>query len=75
MTLNDPELVRREYASEVGLVARKAVYSETSGPDARDIVFAAEAEARPLSVLDAGCGEGELRVDVVALDQSERMVS
>lgn len=82
MTLNDPELVRREYADETGLAARKAVYTEITGPDARELVFMAVAEVAPETVLEVGCGEGELSerlqrelgVEVVAVDQSERMV-
>ncbi|MBA3433615.1 MAG: class I SAM-dependent methyltransferase [Actinobacteria bacterium] len=82
MTLNDPAHVREQYASEAGLAARKAVYAEVSGPDAREVVFTAVAEITPAAVLEVGCGEGELveRLErdldavVVALDQSERMV-
>jgi ubiquinone/menaquinone biosynthesis C-methylase UbiE len=80
--LDDPAHVREQYASEAGLAARKAVYTEVTGPDAREVVFAAVAEADPRAVLEVGCGEGELAervqaelgVEVVALDQSERMV-
>jgi SAM-dependent methyltransferase len=82
VSLNDAALVREEYASEAGLAARKAVYTETTGPDARDVAFAAVAEVDPRSVLEVGCGAGELAerlerelgVGVVAVDQSERMV-
>jgi SAM-dependent methyltransferase len=80
--LNDPDLVREQYASEAGLAARKAVYVEVTGPDPRDIVFDAIAEVAPRSVLEVGCGQGELAerlqyelgVDVAAIDLSERMV-
>ncbi|MGI8480189.1 MAG: class I SAM-dependent methyltransferase [Gaiellaceae bacterium] len=82
MSLNDPDLVRKQYASERGLAARKAVYADVTGPDAREIAFAAVAEVSPGRVLEVGCGEGELaqrlmndlRADVIALDQSPRMV-
>lgn len=82
MKINDAAHVREQYASEAGLAARKAVYTEVTGPDAREVLFAAVAEADPRAVLEVGCGEGELAervqaelgVDVVALDQSERMV-
>jgi SAM-dependent methyltransferase len=82
VSLNDPDVVREQYASEAGLAARKAIYTEISGPDAREIVFEAVAEVEPRSVLEVGCGEGELAervqreigVEVVAVDQSERMV-
>jgi SAM-dependent methyltransferase len=79
---SDPTYVREQYATEAGLAARKAVYTETTGPDAREIVFQAVAEVGPRSVLEVGCGEGELAelvqrelgVSVIAIDQSERMV-
>jgi SAM-dependent methyltransferase len=80
--LDDPELVRREYATDAGLAGRIAGYRSAEGPDAREILFAAIAEARPRRFLEVGCGQGwlservqrELRCDVVALDQSEHMV-
>ncbi|MET0939630.1 MAG: class I SAM-dependent methyltransferase [Gaiellaceae bacterium] len=80
--LNDPDLVRREYASEAGLAARRAAYANAEGPDAPAMVFDAVAEVSPKRVLEVGCGMGqlaerlheELDGDVVAIDQSERMV-
>jgi ubiquinone/menaquinone biosynthesis C-methylase UbiE len=80
--VSDPTYVREQYTTEAGLAARKAVYTDVSGPDARDIAFEAVAEVAPRSVLEVGCGEGELAermyreldVEVVAIDQSERMV-
>jgi ubiquinone/menaquinone biosynthesis C-methylase UbiE len=80
--LDDPEHVREQYASEAGLAARKAIYTEVTGPDAREIVFEGIAEVAPRRVLEVGCGEGELAkrlqfelgAEVIALDQSERMV-
>jgi SAM-dependent methyltransferase len=80
--LDDPALVERQYETEQGLRARKAIYDESAGVDARDVAFDAVSEAAPQSVLEVGSGEGELaariqselRVDVVALDQSARMV-
>jgi len=82
MSLGDPEVVRAEYASEDGLVARASVYQGVAGPDARDVVFEAVAECRPGEVLEVGCGWGELagRIrdevteSVVAVDISPRMV-
>ncbi|MEX0675357.1 MAG: class I SAM-dependent methyltransferase [Gaiellaceae bacterium] len=82
MRLDDPEVVRAEYASEARLAARKAAYRFAEGPDPREIAFAAVAEARPRRILEVGCGEGELAermqrelgAEIVALDQSERMV-
>ena len=82
MRLDDPEVVREQYASEAGLAARKAGYRFAEGPDPREIAFSAVAEMRPRRILEVGCGEGELaermlnelRAEVVAVDQSERMV-
>lgn len=84
VALDDPAVVRAEYASEQGLLGRIATYSaaNTEGPDAREATFAAVAEAQPRRVLEVGCGTGwlsrriadELGAGVVAIDQSERMV-
>jgi 2-polyprenyl-3-methyl-5-hydroxy-6-metoxy-1,4-benzoquinol methylase len=82
MSLDDPEVVCAEYASEDGLVARASVYQGVAGPDARDVVFDAVAQARPGEVLEVGCGWGELAArirdevteSVVAVDISPRMV-
>jgi SAM-dependent methyltransferase len=80
--LNDPERVRDEYATEDGLRARASIYEGVYGPDAREIAFQAVREASPVRVLEVGCGWGELAermateldAEVVALDQSPRMV-
>lgn len=82
MSLTDPAYVARQYETEHGLAARKALYEEVSGADAREIAFEAVREAAPTAVLEVGCGEGELAarirdelgVEVVAIDQSARMV-
>ncbi len=83
MRLDDPELVRREYASEEGLEGRAAIYGGSyGGPDAIEIALAAVREASPRRVLEVGCGWGafservarELDVAVVAVDLSPRMV-
>jgi SAM-dependent methyltransferase len=80
--LSDPSFVREEYADESRLAARKRAHERGDGPDAREIVFAAVRDAQPGRVLEVGCGEGELAervlrelgADVVAIDQSARMV-
>jgi SAM-dependent methyltransferase len=80
--LDDPQVVREQYATEDGLLARRALYADAEGPDARDVVFAAVAEVAPRRVLEVGCGPGELAerisreldADVAALDVSPRMV-
>lgn len=82
MKLNDPQLVRDEYASEAGLEARRSIYASADGPDPRDEAFRIIAELDPATVLEVGCGPGELSerlarelgADVVAIDLSERMV-
>jgi ubiquinone/menaquinone biosynthesis C-methylase UbiE len=80
--LDDPELVRREYASDAGLAGRIAGYRFAEGPDAREVTFRAVAEVEPRRLLEVGCGQGwlseriqgELGCEVTALDQSEHMV-
>jgi SAM-dependent methyltransferase len=82
VSTSDPEVVRAEYASEDGLLARASIYQGIAGLDAREAAFAAVAEAHPARVLEVGCGPGAFAVlvrdavtrDVVALDISPRMV-
>ena len=82
MTLNDPCLVRVEYATERGLEGRRAAYRYATGPDAPQMAFDAVAEVSPRRVLEVGCGPGELSArirdevgaEVVAVDSSPRMV-
>jgi SAM-dependent methyltransferase len=81
-SLNDPELVRKEYADEKRYAARMAKQETATGPDPYGVVFAAVAERQPRDVLEVGCGRGELAermsrelsAHVIALDQSARMV-
>ena len=80
--LNDPAHVRTQYENEAGLAARKAAYRDVTGPDPREAAFAAVVESSPTTILEVGCGEGELAerltretaATVIAVDQSERMV-
>lgn len=80
MRSDDPAAVREQYATEHGLAARASIYG--GGFDARDVVMEELAGARPARLLEVGCGSGELaermsrelRCDVIAIDQSERMV-
>jgi SAM-dependent methyltransferase len=82
LRLNDPELVRREYADESRFATRAAVWAGATGPDPRELAFEAVADVAPRRVLEVGCGRGEaaerilreLGAEVIALDQSERMV-
>jgi SAM-dependent methyltransferase len=82
--LNDPADVRKQYADESNLAARKSLYATgaVEGPDARELTFQAVAEVAPRRVLEVGGGEGELALRIVQelgaelafVDQSERMV-
>jgi SAM-dependent methyltransferase len=80
--LNDPALVAREYADETGLSARIAAQRWATGPSPRDVLFEAIRDAEPRRVLEVGPGRGEmaerfareLGAEVIALDQSARMV-
>jgi len=80
--INDPGLVREQYAREDNLRARQSIYANAEGPDAREIAFDAVAETRPIRVLEVGGGQGELAerlsrelgVELTLVDQSERMV-
>jgi 2-polyprenyl-3-methyl-5-hydroxy-6-metoxy-1,4-benzoquinol methylase len=83
MRLNDPELVRRQYASEDGLAVRRDFQRRfREGPDAFDKAFETVAESQPRRVLEVGCGMGnfaerlarETSAEVVATDLSPRMV-
>jgi SAM-dependent methyltransferase len=83
MRLNDPELVRRQYAQEHGLAVRRdSQLRFRDGPDAFDVAFEAVAEAQPRRVLEVGCGMGNFAervarktsAEVVATDLSPRMV-
>jgi SAM-dependent methyltransferase len=81
--LDEPELVRQEYATDAGLAGRLAAYRFAEGPDPREMAIAAVVEARPRRVLEVGCGQGvmaeriasELGCELIALDQSEHMVA
>jgi SAM-dependent methyltransferase len=80
--LNDPDLVRREYEDELRFNVRQATWGMATGPDAQGMVVEALAAIAAQRVLEVGPGKGELaeqiarelRAEVVAVDQSERMV-
>jgi ubiquinone/menaquinone biosynthesis C-methylase UbiE len=78
---NDPELVRREYATADGLAARIALWERRSGPQPLDVAFDEVMRGEPRRALEVGCGQGAFAerlaragVDVIAVDQSEGMV-
>jgi SAM-dependent methyltransferase len=80
--IDDPDVVRTQYADESNLGARKAIYDYAEGPNVRDVAFQAIADCAPRRVLEVGGGEGELAERIVRdlgaeltfVDQSERMV-
>ena len=82
MTLTDPEVVRRDYASESRLLDRRSIYETSEGPSTLDVLWDRIAEAAPERVLEVGPGPGELSermatelgAEVVAIEVSERMV-
>jgi SAM-dependent methyltransferase len=83
MKLDNPVLVRWEYASEERLTKRNEIFrSLIRGPNPEDVVVEAVSEISPKRVLDVGCGTGtltqrfadEVGAEVCAIDTSERMV-
>jgi SAM-dependent methyltransferase len=81
-SLNDPGVVRSEYADESRFAVRAGAWARSTGPNAIAMSREAVAEISPHHVLEVGCGRGETAdwiaretgAQVVALDQSERMV-
>jgi SAM-dependent methyltransferase len=83
MKLDNPLLVRWEYASEERLVKRNSILRALiDGDNPEDVAFDAVAESPPKRLLDVGCGPGdvtqrfadELGAHVCAVDISTRMV-
>ncbi|HST24947.1 MAG TPA: class I SAM-dependent methyltransferase [Gaiellaceae bacterium] len=82
MRLNDPEAVRREYADESRFNVRQSVWAAASGVSPQNVAIEALIEVEPRRVLEVGPGKGELAAriagevgaEIVAVDQSERMV-
>ena len=79
--LNDPAVVAEEYATEQGLLGRRAAYEYADGPDVPALAVEAVLEASPRRVLEVGGGPGEAAeriaaagAHVEAVDISERMV-
>jgi SAM-dependent methyltransferase len=84
LRLDNPLLVRWEFASEERLATRNALTRQLiEGDNPEEFVFQAVAEVRPKDVLEVGAGAGEmsqriareLEAKVIALDNSERMVA
>jgi SAM-dependent methyltransferase len=83
LKLDNPLLVRWEYASEERLKQRNYTYrSLIEGQSAEDVAFERVAAHSPRRLLEIGCGTGEfaervqreLGAEVVAVDLSPRMV-
>jgi SAM-dependent methyltransferase len=81
--LDNPMLVRWEFASEERLEKRNALYRRlVEGDNAEEVLFQAVKEFAPTRVLEVGCGAGtmaervrdEVGAQVVAVDSSERMI-
>jgi ubiquinone/menaquinone biosynthesis C-methylase UbiE len=80
--MNDPQAVAAEYADESRFAVRASAWARASGPDAVALAREAVVEVAPRRVLEVGCGRGETAewisretgAEIVALDQSERMV-
>jgi SAM-dependent methyltransferase len=80
--LNDPHVVRAQYATEKNLQARVALWRELSGPNPKDVLWETIVAEAPHRLLEVGGGEGwlseriatELDIEVTMIDQSERMV-
>jgi SAM-dependent methyltransferase len=85
VTLDDPDVVAVQYATEDGLLARRSIYADVvyeDGTGPLDVMLSSIEEVSPRRVLEVGCGPGEaaeriaaeLGAEVVALDSSSRMV-
>ena len=82
MTLDDPAVVARDYATETRLLDRRSIYETSEGPSPLDVLWNRIAETKPEHVLEVGPGPGELSqrmarelgAEVVAIDVSPRMV-
>jgi SAM-dependent methyltransferase len=83
MRLDNPLLVRWEYASEERFAKRNAIFQELlEGRNPEDVAFEAVSESKPTRVLDIGCGLGQLAerfsrdlgAETCAIDISSRMV-
>jgi SAM-dependent methyltransferase len=82
MRLDNPLLVRWEFASEERLNKRNAIFrSLAEGENPEEAAVAAVIEVNPRRILDIGCGPGNLTeqfvrdgTDVRAIDISPRMV-
>ena len=77
MTLDDPDLVRAQYADEHGLSARRSVFATFEGVSPVELAVAAVAEARPRRVLEVGGDQRTRlkRVRTIATKRSLRIAT
>jgi len=82
VTLDDPQVVREQYAREDNLRARQAIWVGATGTDPKALLWRTLEEWQPKRVLEVGGGQGELAermvhelgARVTFLDLSPRMV-
>jgi SAM-dependent methyltransferase len=82
MAFDDQAVVREQYATEANLQARKALWEDAEGDDAKEILWRTIEAWQPRRVLEVGGGEGELAermqrelgAEVTFVDFSPRMV-
>ena len=82
MAFDDQAVVREQYASELNLQARKALWEGAEGSDPKEILWRTIEAWQPRRVLEVGGGEGELSermqrdlgAEVSFVDLSPRMV-
>lgn len=84
MSINDPTVVRTQYASELRLQTRSAVWhGDSMGRHPQDVEASVISAVSPTSILEIGCGAGEFAARLqserpaaalIATDQSPRMV-
>jgi SAM-dependent methyltransferase len=82
MAFDDQDVVREQYANEVNLQARKALWEDAEGPGTKEILWRTIETWEPRRVLEVGGGEGELAermhrdlgAEVSFIDLSPRMV-
>jgi SAM-dependent methyltransferase len=82
VTLDDPEVVREQYAREDNLRARQAIWVGATGTDPKEVLWRTLEEWQPRRLLEVGGGQGELAeriqrelgAEVTFLDLSPRMV-
>ena len=80
--IDDPEVVRQQYAREDNLRARQALWEDAVGTDPKEVLWQTLAEWQPRRLLEVGGGQGELaeRIErelgaqVTFVDLSPRMV-